>query len=149
MEINNSPQDSRKRHTPHRQHPKLKFFLNYSLTPALTSVLRLSRAPKTCPMYVVHYCYAPCILSMYIYLYNYIRHVMFNLTIISIRSIHDCTSLSPIRDLSPCLEKPSILARSIPLLAPGPYQRGGFYHGTIPGIWFLPQGHFTCSLQSY
>ena len=34
----------------------------------------------------------------------------------------------------------SLLER-VPLLAPGPFQRGGFYNGTIPGIWFLLQGH--------
>ena len=33
------------------------------------------------------------------------------------------------------------LPERVPLLAPGPFQRGGFYSRIIPGIWFLLQGH--------
>ena len=38
------------------------------------------------------------------------------------------------RNQQPLLER-------VPLLAPGPFQRGGVYSETISGIWFLLQGH--------
>lgn len=62
--------------------------------------------------------------------------------LISSDSLWACISLSP-RAWSPSLEKPAILASTCTSSRSGPIICGGFYTETIPGIWFLPQGHVS------
>lgn len=62
--------------------------------------------------------------------------------LISSDSLWACISLSP-GAWSPSLEKPAILASTCTSSRSGPIICGGFYTETIPGIWFLLQGHVS------